>query len=1064
MKILITNHHLRDRGGTELFTLNLAKELKKRGHSIFVYSPLLGSMSEQISSFGIKVVSDIRLIENEKIDVIHAQHNTTAILARSIFPETPMIFMSHGVLPELEQVPSVDIGISKFLAVSEEVANNLEVRGKIRKNKIEIIRNFVDTDTFFCKKKLNTKVKNLLVVSNHFTEKFKHIVEETSKIMELNIVHVGYPDNSVENVQDYINDADLVITLGRGAIEAMACERSVIVYDVHGADGLVDENNFFEIRKNNFSGRRYKINFSTHDLEKEILKFNPDLGRELRKIILEENSKSVIIDKLERVYFECIKEGSKESWIKKDQLFNELNFLEKSANYLDYYNSLLRLKDKDINNKDQEVIKLNDVIKLKDYEINDKNNFLVESKSLLDLKNQELKIKDQEILTKNNELEIKTREILAMKSSKFWKLRNIYKKLRKISFKKSVYLVKKVFFILKRDGFINFLGRVKGFLERSIYGSVLSIKEIVDSRGSFKKNEETNGLVSVVIPIYDRTWELKESIESILNQSYSNFELILVTDGSPQETISVVEEYRNNPKVKIFHYYNNTGNAVRGRNKGIKEACGEYVAFQDSDDVAEKDRLEKSIMAMKRNKADVVYGGWRAKLDGTRKDTDLVDGQEVISPDCDTSMLRSVCVPCQSTVMVSKKALSDVGGLKAVMKYREDHELWLRLSYFGYRFKAIPEILTNLRLHKGNNELKFKKEDEVWKKLMLSEYKKKNLPIKKMAYFIPVTSISGGIAVILNHANLLLKRGYDVFLISQDDKTSIDWFPNQRVPIIALKDIASIQTGYYFDNIDILIATHWTTFDNVMNINSKRKIYFVQSDERNFDDDPEYKKAVQKTYEYGDKKVEYMTMANWIRSWLKIEFGHNTHYVPNGLDLDLFHPVTPIKPKSKRVRVLLEGPIDVPFKGMADAFEVVRDLDCEVWAISSSGKPLPSWRCDRFFEKVNHDNMPEIYSSCDVLLKMSNIESFSYPPLEMMACGGVPVIKEVSGIEEYAINGVNCFVIKNIKEAKVAISNLISDRNLYNKIKESGLETVKKFDWKNSIDILEGIINNKNKE
>src|SRR5690606_22136210 len=72
--------------------------------------------------------------------------------------------------------------------------------------------------------------------------------------------------------------------------------------------------------------------------------------------------------------------------------------------------------------------------------------------------------------------------------------------------------------------------------------------------------------VSVVIPIYDRTTELKESIQSILNQSHRNIELILVTDGSPKETMKIVNSYDDNPRVKIFHYYDNSGNAARGRN------------------------------------------------------------------------------------------------------------------------------------------------------------------------------------------------------------------------------------------------------------------------------------------------------------------------------------------------------------------------------------------------------------------------------------------------------------------------------------------------------------------
>ena len=119
--------------------------------------------------------------------------------------------------------------------------------------------------------------------------------------------------------------------------------------------------------------------------------------------------------------------------------------------------------------------------------------------------------------------------------------------------------------------------------------------------------------------------------------------------------------------------------------------------------------------------ADVVYGGWRAIVDGSRK-IDIQDGQEVFSPDCDYEMLKKICVPCQSTVMAKTEVLRKTGGLKPCMRYREDHELWLRIAYCGYTFKAINRVLTNLRLHSGNLELSFQSSDDEWYDLLLKEH------------------------------------------------------------------------------------------------------------------------------------------------------------------------------------------------------------------------------------------------------------------------------------------------------------------------------------------------------
>ncbi len=558
--------------------------------------------------------------------------------------------------------------------------------------------------------------------------------------------------------------------------------------------------------------------------------------------------------------------------------------------------------------------------------------------------------------------------------------------------------------------------------------------------------------ISVVIPIYDRVEQLRESIESILQQTYESFELILVCDGSPDDTLNVVKQYEHHKKVRIFYFKNNSGNAVRGRNKAIKEAWGEFIAFQDSDDIAEPTRLERSLFFIEEYKADVVYGGWRAIVED--RNIDLANGQEVFSPDCDYEMLKEICVPCQSTVMARLSALREVGGLRDEMRYREDHELWLRLAYFGYKFKSIPHILTSLRLHSNNLELSFQGDtNDVWKPLMLEIHKDKLVMKPKIAYLVPGCGVGGGIAVICQHVNRLIHKGYDVILISEDNSTDLSWFPNQMVEVLPL--------ALYPESVDILVATGWSTAYTALNMAARDKFYFVQSDESRFypNDSTEYKKALD-TYSLSYK---FMTEAKWIREWLHDNFNQIAYYTPNGLDGSIFYqsskPVQERHSLKSKVRVLLEGPIDIPFKGMEDAFNAVRDLDCEVWCVSSAGYPKEGWRCDRFLSKVPMDMMKDIYSNCDILLKMSRVEGFFGPPLEMMACGGVSVVAKVSGYDEYIIHEYNALVVNpgDIKGAKEAIERLIADQDLRDKLKQNGLDTVKNWSWDNCINELEKI-------
>lgn len=317
----------------------------------------------------------------------------------------------------------------------------------------------------------------------------------------------------------------------------------------------------------------------------------------------------------------------------------------------------------------------------------------------------------------------------------------------------------------------------------------------------------------------------------------------------------------------------------------------------------------------------------------------------------------------------------------------------------------------------------------------------------KIGYIIPNCDVSGGISVVCQHANRLSKRGHEVFLISVDKAKSMDWFPDQRVPVISLNN--------WQGALDILVATGWNTSFLLLNVPATVKCYFVQSDETRFHlPESRWRHLTALTYYLG---VNYLTEARWIKQWLTETFGHHAELVPNGLDPEIFHKCEPLKERDKRPRILLEGAINLPYKGMSEAFKVVGPMDVEVWCVSSYGVPEPGWRCDRFFEYIPMLEMRRIYSSCDILLKLSRVEGFFGPPMEMMACGGVSVVGKVTGYDEYIEDGVNALVVnpEDIEGARAAVQMLIEDQGLRNRLIEGGEKTASQWDWESSIDILE---------
>jgi hypothetical protein len=289
-----------------------------------------------------------------------------------------------------------------------------------------------------------------------------------------------------------------------------------------------------------------------------------------------------------------------------------------------------------------------------------------------------------------------------------------------------------------------------------------------------------------------------------------------------------------------------------------------------------------------------------------------------------------------------------------------------------------------------------------------------------------------------------------VYLLDQSGKCRIDWFPGQRVPILNADDGMS--------GLDALIATGWSTSFVVAELPARHKFYFVQSDETRFHSpDSESCHVTRLSYLLN---FHYLTEAEWIKKWLLESFGHEAALVPNGVDPTLFHPAEPIAQKTGRPRVLLEGAIGLPYKGMEQAFAAVSGLDAEVWCISSLGKPASNWRVDRFFETVPISEMKRLYSSCDVLLKLSRVEGFPGPPLEMMACGGACVVGWARGYDEYIVPDYNALVVDplDIAGARAAVQRLIDDKELRIKLIRNGRETAAAWSWEPSIDRLEAYL------
>jgi glycosyltransferase involved in cell wall biosynthesis len=321
----------------------------------------------------------------------------------------------------------------------------------------------------------------------------------------------------------------------------------------------------------------------------------------------------------------------------------------------------------------------------------------------------------------------------------------------------------------------------------------------------------------------------------------------------------------------------------------------------------------------------------------------------------------------------------------------------------------------------------------------------------KIAFLLSNNAVGGGNYVALKQADFLASRGHDVEILFRSashglDVTMVSPFrPRTRLFEAALRD-----RGVY----DAVVATWWETYYEIFRLEAKRYLYFVQSDERRFYPGPLSPEVASVEYTYGAAGVGLVTEARWIEKMLREEFGAAVEYAPNGIDTAIFRPdVVPVAPRRPdKVRLLIEGPGNrlAFFKRMDFAFEVAsRFPECEIWYVSGDGIVRPHWKCDRVFRSVPMKGMPAIYASCDVLLKFSVVEGFFGPPLEMMACGGTAVVSNVTGFDEYIVDGRNALVVSmDDREAAVdAVRRLVNDAALRRRLSEEGVRTARSMDW-----------------
>lgn len=332
LRVLITNHFLRGRTGSELFVCELATSLLRRGHTPIVYSPQLGPSARELRDATVPVIDNLDAISSPP-DLIHGQHHVETMAALLRFPNTPAAFFCHGWLP-WEETPPQHPRILRFVAVDDTCRDRLVCESSVPEDRVSVILNSVDTDQFQPRAPLPAKPARALLFSNGAT----HVdaVREACRRARLTLDVIGADSGNVSTrPQDILGQYDIVFAKARCALEALAVGSAVVLCDKVGVGPMVTTSEMDQLRRLNFGVRTLQGSVNPDVLEKEIARYDAADAAEVSRRIRNGAGREAAIDQIVALYKDVVEEFAETAHDADAEARAEASYLQQLALHLE---------------------------------------------------------------------------------------------------------------------------------------------------------------------------------------------------------------------------------------------------------------------------------------------------------------------------------------------------------------------------------------------------------------------------------------------------------------------------------------------------------------------------------------------------------------------------------------------------------------------------------------------------------------------------------------------------------------------------------------------------------
>ena len=206
-----------------------------------------------------------------------------------------------------------------------------------------------------------------------------------------------------------------------------------------------------------------------------------------------------------------------------------------------------------------------------------------------------------------------------------------------------------------------------------------------------------NPKISVVMSVYNGEKYLREAIESILKQTFSDFEFIIVNDGSTDSSLSIIQSY-SDERIRLINNEKNIG-LTKSLNKALKLAGGEYIARQDAEDISLLNRFEEQMKYFEKHPETALLGTSFYKIN---RDGEGI-GKRIALANPGNALFKENQF-MHGSVMFRKEVIDNLGGYNELIRYSQDYELWLRIAKH-YQTRNLTKALYKFRYHDSNIRL-----------------------------------------------------------------------------------------------------------------------------------------------------------------------------------------------------------------------------------------------------------------------------------------------------------------------------------------------------------------------